>query len=378
MPCNSDNNDSGDWSGLKQNGVNLMMALKPIGEPTGHASNKQIQLNFPDNMEHLQLNRVYRCTQTILNFYKSVVKKLDANPFVTKFNSWSANLYNPGHEIYGDLPEVFLLPKCQQCADNCKSPLTHSLKKPTNKTKILALLHRLHIKLKPLRITVLIDINFEKKECVKWLTKEFSQFTCLDFLSSEIKVKDPNTLCISTPLELDAKGTEEAFDIKVIEECRGMEFPALVTITFGGYSTYSGISITSPLIVDSWTRVTSCLCIIHVDDGFSKAFKNGLEDALKNNVAKKVEEQEMMIGYLKKNYSNYPKEKAWDEKIKINPLNPNDQVSFNCRTAELSLDWGSGICCFRKEGRKRQSITISTLRFENLTTDLHSTSTTYA
>ena len=272
-----------------------MMALKPIGEHSiamDAKSSKQIKLNFPDNMEHLQLNRVYRCTQTILNFYKRVVKRLDANLFVTKFNSWSANLYNPGHEIFGDLPEVFLLPKCQKCADNCKSPLTHSLKKLTNKTRILALLHRLHIKLKPLRITVIIDIDFEKQECVKWLTEEFSQFTCLDFLSSEIKLKNPNALCISTPLELDAKGTAEAFDVKVIEECRGMEFPALVTISYGGYS---GISSTSPLIIDSWTRVTSCLCIIHVDDGFSKAFKNGLEDAVKNNDAKKVEEQEMML-----------------------------------------------------------------------------------
>lgn len=71
-----------------------------------------------------------------------------------------------------------------------------------------------------------------------------------------------------------------------------MEFPALVTISYGGYS---GISSTSPLIIDSWTRVTSYLCIIHVDDGFSKAFKNGLEDAVKSNDAKKVQEQEMML-----------------------------------------------------------------------------------
>ena len=32
-----------------------------------------------------------------------------------------------------------------------------------------------------------------------------------------------------------------------------------------------------------------------MDDGFSKAFKNGLEDAVKSNDAKKVQEQEMML-----------------------------------------------------------------------------------
>ena len=269
----------------------------------------------------------------------------------------------PIYEIFGDLPEVFLLPKCQKCADNCKSPLTHSLKKLTNKTRILALLNRLHTKLKPLRITVIIDIDFEKQECVKWLTEEFSQFTCLDFLSSEIKVKNPNPLCISKPVELDVKGADEAFYVKVIEECRGMEFPALVTISYGGYS---GISSTSPLIIDSWTRVTSYLCIIHVDDGFSKAFKNGLEDTLKNNVAKKVEEQDMMIGDFKKKYSNYPKEKAWNDIDRLNPeldalittldLKDIDTIGNNWRCGKHKLQQiichSNGVYCLQFDDEK--------------------------
>ena len=95
VPCNSNKEDSGDWSGLERNEVHLMMALKPIGEHSiamDAKSSKQIKLHFLYNIEHLKLNRVYKCTQTILNFYKRVVKRLNANPFVTKFNSWSANL----------------------------------------------------------------------------------------------------------------------------------------------------------------------------------------------------------------------------------------------------------------------------------------------
>ena len=64
VPCNS-HCRSGDWSGLKQNEVHLMMALKPIGDFI-YGSEELIELCFLDDMENLQLKRVYRCTQSIL------------------------------------------------------------------------------------------------------------------------------------------------------------------------------------------------------------------------------------------------------------------------------------------------------------------------
>ena len=271
VPCNSSYDGSGDWSGLKRNEVHLMMALKPIVDFDLFwfgfgAVSASIELHFSDDMENLQLNRVYRCTQFILSFYKTVVKRMKADEYGTTFNSFSATSYEPGHEIFGDLPEILLFPQCYQCLSYCVQPWTHNLMEFTKKTKILALLKRLQTKLKPMRITVIIDIRFEKQKCIEWLIEE-----------------------------LEEKGMAEAFDVKVIEECRGMEFPAVVTITG---------RLDSSLIIDTWTRVTSSMSVIHVDSGINKAFKNGLEDAMKNNVAKKAEEQDMRLRDFHRKYDN--------------------------------------------------------------------------
>ena len=272
VPCNTNYNSSGDWSGLKRNEINLMMALKPIGDVSTDTSN-EIELHFPGDIEHLKLDRVYRCTQTILNFYKTVVKRLDADSNFTNFNSNSSTSYNPGHEIFGDLPEILLMPECKMCPTNtfCRTQLTHSLKEFQNKIKILAFLYRFQTKLKPMRITVIIDFERGRERYIHWLTEE-----------------------------LEAKGIADTIEVKVKEECRGMEFPAVITITgYGG-----GRSSESP-IIDAWTRVTSCLGIIHVDDGFYKVFQNGLQDAIKQNVAKKAEEQDMRLRDFHRNYQEY-------------------------------------------------------------------------
>ena len=263
MPCNSSNDGSGDWRGLKRNEVHLMMALKPIGDCL-YGSKKLIELHFLDDMENLQLSRVYRCTQSILSFYKTVVKRVRAESVITKFNSFSATSYESGHEIFGDLPEILLFPRCCQCLGFCLEPLTHNLMEFTKKTKILAFLERLQTKLKPMRITVIIDIGFEKQECKNWLIEELGE-----------------------------KGMAETFEVKEIDECRGMEFPAVVTISAGDAG-YAGKMIkSSPLIIDTWTRVTSSMSVIHVDNSSDNEFTIGLEDAMKNNVAKKAEEQDM-------------------------------------------------------------------------------------
>ena len=285
VPCNS-RRKSGDWSGLKQNEVHLMMALKPINDFL-HGAGKQIELHFSDDMKNLQLNRVYRCTQSILSFYTTVVKRLNAeSSTIIKFNSFSATSYEPGHEIFGDLPEILLLSQCYQCLSRCDHPLTHNFMEFTKKTKILALLKRLQTKLKPMRITVIFDIGFEKQECIGWLIEE-----------------------------LEAKGMTEAFEVKVIEECRGMEYPAVVIISHG--DGYSGGLKRSSLIIDTWTRVTSSMSVIHVDNGFDDAFKSGLEDAMKDNVAKKAEEQDMRLREFHRKYDNdqHGKEKFFSQAL---------------------------------------------------------------
>ena len=134
----------------------------------------------------------------------------------------------------------------------------HNLEIFINKTRILAHLSRLQKKMKPMKITVIIDIYRKGQGCKMWLTKE-----------------------------LKAQGISEAFEVKEIGECRGMEFPSVVTI--------SGDCDFGPanLLIDTWTRVTTCLSIIHIADFESRAFIMGLEDAMNNNVAKKAEEQEM-------------------------------------------------------------------------------------
>ena len=96
VPCNSDpgissllyGRPSGNWKGLKTNGVNLMMVLKPIKD-SGYSglfsglldkilSRKMaIDLCFPENIAHLQLSRIYRCTKNIAEFYERIVAHMN-------------------------------------------------------------------------------------------------------------------------------------------------------------------------------------------------------------------------------------------------------------------------------------------------------------
>ena len=77
------------------------------------------------------------------------------------------------------------------------------------------------------------------------------------------------------------------------------------------------------LTVDTWTRVTANLSLIHICDPIEilnlihgmepkdKLFRSGLEDAAKNNVAKKAEDQEMEFSDFHKKYANDPQETDW-------------------------------------------------------------------
>ena len=72
---------------------------------------------------------------------------------------------------------------------------------------------------------------------------------------------------------------------KTIEQCRGQEFPVLLTISDSNY--YDIHSTT----LDAWTRVTVSLFIIQVDNKYSGLTK-GLKYCQKKQVAKQAEEQE--------------------------------------------------------------------------------------
>lgn len=131
VPCNSDNGSfklawgksSGDWRGLNSNGVHLMMALRPLGEGdtrgifTGLAdyilSKENLDLLFPTHLMQIKLRRMFRCTQSIGRFHEQVVKgiKMCYTNLSPNVNNNSIS-YIPGHEIYGDNPEILLLPKC--------------------------------------------------------------------------------------------------------------------------------------------------------------------------------------------------------------------------------------------------------------------------
>ena len=259
-----------------------MMALKPIGGffhkglfttifDTISSRKADIDLRFPDGMEHLQLNRIYRCTQNITEFYEEIVKHTNRNSFTdyygTGFNSSSIS-HSPGHEIYGNLPEVLLLPQCN-CHEYCRNPTEHLF--VAKKTKIIALLKRAQVNFNATKVTVIIDTERRKENCVDWLRKN-----------------------------LEEEGIAENFEVKTVEQCRGLEFPVLVTI---GSSSVFGDSTTE--IMDTWTRVTSALITIHMERKFNK-FSDGLKAALHNKkklVAKQAEEQEHIhYTFVKKLY----------------------------------------------------------------------------
>ena len=91
-------------------------------------------------------------------------------------------------------------------------------------------------------------------------------------------------------------GTINNIVFKTIEQCRGQEFPVLLTICDD-----SNCDMTSTTL-DAWTRVSVSLFIIQMENKYSAVTK-GLKDCLKKQVAKRAEEQEeIKYTLLKKFY----------------------------------------------------------------------------
>ena len=284
VPCNSDpgfddifyGRPSGDWKGLKKNGINLMMALKPVGASGfkgifAYLLNKimsrktAIDLCFPEDIAHLQLSRIYRCTKNIAELYEGILAHINKPNQVNYGINSSSILYSPGHEIHGDNPEVLLLPRCN-CFDYCKIPVEHLLH--ANKTKILAMLKRIQSKFTALEVTVLIETLIDNQKCGDWMKRELKKET---FLNGNIV-------------------------FKTIEQCRGVEFPVLMTISDGSKPRMT------PTTLDTWTRVTVSLFIIQMDEEYS-AVSRGLKNCLKKQIAKQSEEQEKIkYNFLRKLY----------------------------------------------------------------------------
>ena len=284
VPCNSDpgfddifyRRPSGNWKGLKKNGVNLMMALKPVGS-SGLIGIFQYMLNkimsrktainlcFPEDIGHLQLSRIYRCTNNITELYEEIIAHMNKpNQLNYGINS-SSILYSPGHEIHGDSPEVLLLPRCD-CFDHCKIPVKHLLQ--ANKTKILSMLKRIQSKFTVLEVTVLIETLIDNQKCGDWMKRELKK---ADYSIGNIVYK-------------------------TIGQCRGLEFPVLLTISD------SNKPRMTPTTLDTWTRVAVSLFIIQMDEEYS-AVSRGLKNCLKKQIAKQAEEQEeIQYSFLRKLY----------------------------------------------------------------------------
>ena len=278
VPCNSDpgissllyGRPSGNWKGLKTNGVKLMMVLKPIKD-SGYsglfsgllnkilARKMAIDLFFPENIAHLQLSRIYRCTKNIAEFYEEIVAHM-TRPGKREVNygvNTSSTSYSPGHEIHGDRPEVLLFPKCK-CFGYCRNPVEHLFQ--ANKTQILAMIKRIQSMFTLSEVTVLIYTHEDDPKCVSWLKTELIK-------------------------ENDSIGN---IVFKTIGQCRGLEFPVLLTIGSGSQRSNFGTASTT---LDAWTRVTASLFIIQMDHETS-AVSTGLKECLKKQVAKQAEEQE--------------------------------------------------------------------------------------
>ena len=191
-----------------------MMALKPTQENsnkglfnmlynTWNSIGDSLELNFPENIPHLNLQRIYRCTENIRMFFEVIVKNLN-NKYAIYSETINSNSisFKSGHEIYGATPEILFIPKCN-CFGNCKTPREHIF--ISHKTKIFAILNRISSTLKSRNLVVILTVGPETQKCVDWLNEELSR-----------------------------KSTLNNVDVKTIEQSRGLEFPALLTISNEG------------------------------------------------------------------------------------------------------------------------------------------------
>ena len=143
-----------------------------------------------------------------------------------------------------------------------------------NKTKILSLLKRIQGKVNNQNIVVLIEVFEETEKCLNWLQQE---------------------------VEDDRELITDNIVVKTIEECRGREFPVLMTITQEGVRNI-GSNIQSS-VIDTLTRVTSSLSIIHMERKYHSRVSAGLTDALEKELAQKaVEYEEHAYSLLKRVY----------------------------------------------------------------------------
>ena len=110
------------------------------------------------------------------------------------------------------------------------------------------------------KLTVIIYTQINRKNCELWLKKEV--------------MKEPYN--------------DSEIDVKSIEECRGLEFPVLVTITDEADNTGGGIEYAS--VIDTWTRVTSSLFVIHMEGRMDNRLSTALKASLKYKAAKELEE----------------------------------------------------------------------------------------
>ena len=268
VPCNSDSvpkfvwgGPSGDWRGLKTNGVNVMMALTPIEEPFSRGilrmlldhfllKNQGVDIQLPENLSQLKLDRVYRCTQNMLKFHKQVAENNNKSPIAySKLNSSSCS-YSPGHEIIGNKPNLVILPSCG-CFFACNDPLGHLLIK--HWTKIFATLKSVAIKSARENIVTIVIATAKKSlTCVEWVKAE-----------------------------LQRHHFSKKIDVKTIDQCRGNEYETLVTISNqpnsrGGHLPWLQENHSQNhqqgrpayALIDLFTRVTTSLFIIHMNDKF--------------------------------------------------------------------------------------------------------------
>ena len=262
IPCNSDSDGfnflwrfpSGDWTGLDPKDVNLMIALKPTLDNTGGAlrrlallsqsKDRAIDIYFPARMMKIDLHRTYRTTQNIFPLFKTVL-----DVFHSQTNTESSALGNsdscdprPGHGIIGELPEILILPNCG-CWFYCTNPTEHLLEK--YREGLVGCLRKIQPMMEEEMITVVISTYRDTPSCVNWLTAE-----------------------------LEKEGIT-GVQVKRLSQCRGVEYPVLVSISHG-----DAIGEEGCVLLDAWTRVTSSLYIIHKEgreDMFSKALQLALD-----------------------------------------------------------------------------------------------------
>ena len=99
--------DSGDWSGLRPGKVGLVLSLMPKADDVT-TSAERLDITTPEDMPVVNLNRVYRYTHRILNILIFLMKNSTGE--IHSPLSFPLDEVTFGNEIYGELPEVILLP----------------------------------------------------------------------------------------------------------------------------------------------------------------------------------------------------------------------------------------------------------------------------